>query len=98
MKSYKRHLESQEIRTIVDTLYSKPSFQETIDTINKKYNIKPSRYRIEIAESWNYASQKTMKVLVLSYDKGNIEMMYVIQDHKEIITFTSLKNQKILAA
>ncbi len=65
---------------------------------NKKYNINPSRYRVEIAESWNYASPKTMNVFVLSYDKGNIEMMYVIQDHKEIITFTSLKNQKILAA
>ncbi|MED1559465.1 hypothetical protein [Bacillus paramycoides] len=94
----KRYLESEEIRGIIDHLYSKEQFQNTIDQIQEQTNIKLSRYKVELAESWSYESQKTMKILILSYANGSVELMYTSQDKKELITFTSLKNQKIFAA
>lgn len=98
MKSFKRVLETEEIKAIVDELYSQKSFQDTIDTINRDHDVKLSRYKIEVAESWTYASQKTMKLLILSYCNGAVEMMYALQDNKEIVSFTLLLEQKIIAA
>lgn len=94
----KRYLETEEIKSLIDSIYSNDSFQESVDTINQTYNIKLSRYKVEIAESWNYVSEKTVQILVLSFDNGTVEMMYLLQDQKEIITFTSVKNQEILVA
>ncbi|MFF1995377.1 hypothetical protein ACFVWC_30095 [Bacillus mycoides] len=98
MKSFNRQLEKEEIQTLIKGLYRKPSFQKSIDNISNKYNIKLSRYKVEIAQILNFQAQKNMKVLVLSYCEGTIEMMYAIQDQKEIVTFTSIPTLEILAS
>ncbi|MBJ7950109.1 hypothetical protein [Bacillus cereus group sp. N24] len=98
MNTFKRSLETEEIKNIIHDLYSEESFQETIDTIAKEHDIKLSRYKIEVAESWAIASQKSMKMLILSYCNGQVEMMCAIQDHKKVVTFTLLPQQKMIAA
>lgn len=98
MKSFKRVLETEEIKAIVDELYSQKSFQDTIDEITRDHEVKLSRYKVEVAESWTFSSQKTMKVLILSYSNVEVEMMYALQDNKEIVSFTLLLEQKIIAA
>ncbi|MFK4323173.1 hypothetical protein ABH946_005947 [Bacillus sp. RC145] len=98
MKSFKRVLETEEIKAIVDELYNQKSFQDTIDEITREHDIKLSRYKVEVAESWTFAPQKTMKILILSYCNGEVEMMYALQDNKEIVSFTLLLEQKIIVA
>ncbi|WP_336771361.1 hypothetical protein [Bacillus bombysepticus] len=98
MNTFKRILETEEIKNIVEELYSEESFQAAIDTITNEHDIKLSRYKVEIAESWAIASQKSMKMLILSYCNGQVEMMCAIQDHKKVVTFTLIPQQKMIAA
>ncbi|MFD0768953.1 hypothetical protein ACFQZ1_08525 [Bacillus sp. CGMCC 1.60114] len=96
--TFKRRLETAEIKSIIEELYSQEFFQKAIDTITQEHDIKLLRYKIEVAESWAYATQKSMKMLILSYCDGDVEMMCALQDHKAIVTFTLIPQQKIIAA
>ncbi|PAW37775.1 hypothetical protein CKQ70_31470 [Bacillus toyonensis] len=98
INTFKRQLEAKEIKGIIEELYSQESFQQAIDTIAQEHDIKLSRYKVEIAESWSYTAQKSMKMLILSYCNGDVEMMCALQDQKAVVTFTLIPEQKIIAA